>query len=238
MDGHLILALETATGCGGAALTRGGRFGGRMLAECSLYPESGHSRRLLGVAQGLLRDCGLDFADLDAVAVSRGPGSFTGLRIGMAAGQGLAFGLGKPLAAVPTLDALAAGMPPLDMPLWALLDARKGQVYAACYDTARTAADGLPERLGPYRVCAPDRLFAEIAASGRPACCIGPGLAVCGEILEQYPEIRVAPAAVWQPRASLVGFCAADMLARGVTTEAVPLYVRSSEAELDLKRPS
>ena len=238
MDGHLILALETATGCGGAALTRGGRAGGRLLAECSLYPESAPSRRLLGMARDLLRDCGLDFADLDAVAVSRGPGSFTGLRIGMAAGQGLAFGLGKPLVAVPTLDALAAGMPPLDMPLWALLDARKGQVYAACYDTARTAADGLPERLGPYRVCAPDRLFAEIAASGRPACCIGPGLAACGGALENHPDIRVAPAGASYPRAALVGFCAAELLTRGVVTENIPLYVRASEAELDLKRAS
>lgn len=234
MDSLLILALESATGCASVALTRGGLRQGRILAEYAHFPEKIASRQLLGMAQELMRSCALDWQELDAVAVSCGPGSFTGLRIGMAAGQGLSFAAGKPLITVPTLDAIAASLPAVDWPVCALLDARKGQVYAAFYSLAERDAAGLPQRLGPYRVCAPEALLAELH---EPVLCAGPGLAACGTDFLHHPLVRIAPPATGQPRAALVGLCAADRMRAALPAESGLLYVRSSEKELDLKRP-
>lgn len=232
MDGLLILALETAGGCGSVALTEGDRRTGRLLAEYSLFPRSSHSRQLLGLVQAMLRACALDWDAIAAVAVSRGPGSFTGLRIGMAAAQGLALAADRPLVAVPTLDALAAQLPPLREPVYALLDARKNQVYAARYNTARQDGAGMPLRLGPYRACSCAALLAEVA---EPVVCIGPGLSACGPELYEHPLVRSVPAAQAHPRAAMIGFCAVDLLRCGAgITENTPLYVRASEAELNL----
>ena len=247
MDGLLILALETATAQGGVALTRGALLGGRALAEYSLHPETLHGRRLLGPAEMLLADSGLSWDDLDAVAVSRGPGSFTGLRLGMAAAQGLSLATGKPLVAVPTLTALAAQAPLLDMPVCALLDARKGQVYAALYENrehrenretcgTRPSENGLPRCLFPERVLSPDALLTLLQETvpNTPVLCLGPGLAACGEGFSRHPLVRTMPAAA--PRAALIGLCAAGLLASGEETENAPLYVRASDRELDLRR--
>lgn len=232
MDGLLILALETAGGCGSVALTEGGRSQGRLLAEYSQFPRGTHSRQLLGLVQNLLQACAVDWDAIGAVAISRGPGSFTGLRIGMAAAQGLAFAAGKALVTVPTLDALAAQLPPLREPVYALLDARKNQVYAALYNTAQQDDSGLPLRLGPYRVCSAASLLADIRES---TVCIGPGLAACGADFCNHPLVRQTPGALALPRAAMIGFCAADMLSHGAgQTESTPLYVRASEAELNL----
>lgn len=232
MDGLLTLAIETATGCGSVALTMGGRAQGRLLAEYSLYPRRFHSRQLLGMVQAMLEASAISWNDIDAVAVSQGPGSFTGLRIGMAAARGLAFAAGKPLIAVPTLDSLAASLPPLQEPVCALLDARKNQVYAACYNTAEKNESGMPLRLGPYLVCASSSLLARFTG---PVICIGPGLAACDDAFIQHPLVRLAPAAMSLPRAATIGFCAADLIQHGVQqADPHPLYVRASEAELNL----
>src|SRR5512145_300743 len=104
MAGVLILAIETATGCGSVALTRGVGESGKLLAEYTLQPEVTHSRRLLGSVAAMIAAVGIDWSELDAVAISQGPGSFTGLRIGMAAAKWIAMAAGIPLLAVPTLD--------------------------------------------------------------------------------------------------------------------------------------
>ncbi|MDO5674355.1 MAG: tRNA (adenosine(37)-N6)-threonylcarbamoyltransferase complex dimerization subunit type 1 TsaB [bacterium] len=232
MDGLLILALETASGCGSVALTQGGRAQGRLLAEYSLYPRRSHSRQLLGLVQALLEASAVDWEAIDAVAVSQGPGSFTGLRIGMAAARGLAFAAGKPLIAVPTLDSLAASLPPLKERVCTLLDARKNQVYAAFYNTFQMDESGMPQRLGPYLVCASASLLTRIT---EPVICIGPGLAVCDESFIKHPLLRPAPPAINQPRAAMIGFCAAELMRHGAQqVDPQPLYVRASEAELNL----
>ncbi len=232
MDGLLILAIETASGCGSVALTQGGRAAGRLLAEYSLYPRRSHSRQLLGLVQAILEASALDWGAIDAVAVSQGPGSFTGLRIGMAAARGLAFAAGKPLIAVPTLDSLAAALPPLKEQVCTLLDARKSQVYAAFYSTSQEDENGLPLRLGPYLVCASASLLNRIT---EPVICVGPGLAACDERFIKHPLLRLAPAAISQPRAAMIGFCAAELMGHGAQqADPQPLYVRASEAELNL----
>lgn len=229
----LIIAIETATSCGGAALTRGGRTDGTVLAEISLQPEISHSRRLLGSIQQVLAATGIGWPEVDAVAVSLGPGSFTGLRIGMAAAQGLALATGLPLLGVPTLDGLAAQVTAADLPLCCLLDARRGQVYCGWY--RRVDDRWQPE--GGARALSPGLLVAEL---DRPTLVAGPGILAATAHLSACPMARLVPQAALHPRAAMIGLLAAEQLVTGnrdSLSPLVPLYVRASEAELDLKRP-
>jgi len=135
-----ILALDTSTGAASVAL--GGD--GEILALLALrIPRP--SRSLLPVIEALLRALGLRPAELDAYAVACGPGSFTGLRVGMAAAQAMAFAHGRPAVGIGTLDAMAWAGRAHPAPLCPLVDARRGRVYAATY-----ALEGArPVRTGP-----------------------------------------------------------------------------------------
>src|SRR3972149_5910503 len=124
-----ILALESATLTGGAALLDGDRLVGESVLSVSLT----HSERLMAMADRLLRDCDWTAKDLEGLAVSIGPGSFTGIRVGVATMKGPALALGLPVAPVPTLDALASTLPFADVPVCPLLYARKGEVYVSLY---------------------------------------------------------------------------------------------------------
>jgi len=227
----LILAIETATGCGGVALTRGTAMTGKVLAEYTLQPEVTHSRRLLGSVAAVMTTAGVGWNELDGVAVSQGPGSFTGLRIGMAAAKGIAMATGLPLLPIPTLDGLAAQVPPGDLPICCLLDARKQQVYGALY----RYQEACWRRSGPFLVLRPEELLQHIH---EPTLLIGPGLQACRSEMAAHPQARLTDAGFLHPRAATIGFCAARLLADGTGGEAgeiVPLYVRASEAELNLR---
>ena len=126
----IVLALDTATRAPSVAVVDGET----VLAESSLAPGETHSRTLLPLVKTLLDGAGLTFPELDLLAVGTGPGSFTGLRIGLAAAKGLAWAAGKPLVGVPTLDALALAWSGGEETVCTLIDARKGQLYAALYD--------------------------------------------------------------------------------------------------------
>ena len=233
MAGVLILAIETATGCGSVALTRGGLGDGRLLAEATAQPELTHSRRLLGSVDWVMKAAGVEWADLDGVALSLGPGSFTGLRIGMAAAKGIVLATGVPLLGVHTLDGIALSCPVIDRPLWCLLDARKQEVYAACY---RPGAGGRPERKSPEEAVRPELLVDRIA---EPVILAGPGLDEYQPLFSRLADVQLVPAALSSPRAARVGFLAAEQLVRGITLDpatAAPLYVRASEAEINLRK--
>jgi len=229
----LILAIETATGCGGVSLTRGDRASGRVVAEYTLQPDIAHSRRLLGLIAAMMAATSTGWDSLDAVAISQGPGSFTGLRIGMAAAKGIAMAAGVPLLGVSTLDGLAAQVPGLTLPLCCLLDARKQQVYAGFY----RLFDDRYRRAGEPLVLSPSALIDRIQ---EPTLVAGPGIAAGAASLAAHPLARLLPSAALHPRAALIGFLAAEGLAAGPVgsvgggTELVPSYVRASEAELSL----
>jgi tRNA threonylcarbamoyladenosine biosynthesis protein TsaB len=226
----LILAIETATGCGGVSLTKGGMDAGKVLAEYTLQPEVTHSRRLLGSVGAMMEAAGVAWADLDGVAVSLGPGSFTGLRIGMAAAKGIAMGANLPLLGVPTLDGLAAQATPTDLPLCCLLDARKQQVYAAFY----CCEAGRWRRTSDYLAASAEQLAQSIH---EPTLLVGPGIMAGRAAFAQHPLARMAPSALLHPRAAFIGFAGATMLAQGHgNDDLVPLYVRASEAELNLRQ--
>src|SRR2546428_9468073 len=124
-----LLAVETSTLAGGAALLDGEL----VVGEYALDVSRTHSERLMGAIDRLLTDAGWTVRDLEGLAVSVGPGSFTGLRIGLSTVKGLALALSIPIVAVPTLDAMAALLPFAALPVCPVLDTSNSEVYALLY---------------------------------------------------------------------------------------------------------
>ena len=228
----LILAIDTATPCCSVAVTEGGEQGGRILAAMTLCGTVTHSRRLLTRIAQLLEETAVTWSMLDGVAVSIGPGSFTGLRIGMATAKGLAFAGNRPLLGVSTLTGLASSCS-TGKRICAVLDARKQQVYAAFF---RRSPSGRLEQMTPTVVVDPEQLTAGI---GEPVFMVGDAVAVYGEYWREVlgDRYEAAPCQLHLPSAATLGLIAADQLQRGDLLDpgsAVPLYVRASEAELNL----
>src|SRR5512141_2285027 len=151
----LILGIETSTKTGSVAVVS--EHG--VIAQYSLNIEVTHSERLMATVDRVLKDTGLSLAAMDGYAVAVGPGSFTGLRIGISTVKGLALATGKPIAAVPTLLALAWNVPHAAYPVCPLLDARKNEVYAALYNLD----SGVPVPKMPETVIALSSLAAQIS---------------------------------------------------------------------------
>ena len=222
-----ILALETAAKAVSAAITEDGR----ILA--SGYQDTGltHSRTLMPIVECLLRNTGLRVADLDAVAVSAGPGSFTGVRIGVSAAKGLAFAGDKPAAAVSTLAALARNAAFADGLIVCAMDARRGQVYNALFE----AREGALTRLTPDRAIALPDLAEELRGDPRPKTVLGDGGRMCRGFLEEagIPS-RLAPPHLLMQNTMSVALEAEDLARAGGLVSAqdlAPVYLRPPQAE-------
>ncbi|HEY5999162.1 MAG TPA: tRNA (adenosine(37)-N6)-threonylcarbamoyltransferase complex dimerization subunit type 1 TsaB [bacterium] len=222
--GGLVLGIETATALGGVALVSAD---GGLLAETTLLGRESHSERIIPAAGELLDAFAPSPGDLAAVAVSRGPGSFTGLRTGLAAAKGLAFARGIPLFGVSTLEALAANAPPGSGTVSVVLGARRGEVFHARFDAAGDA----PKRLTPDALVP----LADIAGE------LQPGSLVLGEPPEPVrkarlsPPLRFAPAHLNHPRAATVALAGLAALRAGRPTELeslLPAYLRGPDADL------
>lgn len=216
----LLLAIESAV-APGVALLRGEE----VLAEraCS-HPAA---ETLLPAIAALLAERGLALAQVDAFAISIGPGSFTGLRVGLATLKGLAFGTPRRAVAVPTLAALACDAPEGEGPVVAALDARRGEVYAAAFDEMGVPLAWLPE--GVYR---PPLLCSALRA---PCRLVGDGAAIVADAVRAAfgSAVSLDPACV--PRAAAVGRLGLRALANGAGADPaslVPRYVRRAEAEV------
>ncbi|MDJ0866814.1 MAG: tRNA (adenosine(37)-N6)-threonylcarbamoyltransferase complex dimerization subunit type 1 TsaB [Myxococcota bacterium] len=223
----LILALETATDVVGVALVRGGEV---LAAWRDLGRARPASEALLPAVDAVLAKGGVALAAVEAFAVSIGPGSFTGLRVGVATVKGLAFGEERPVAAVPTLAALAALAGPRPGPVAALLDARRGEVYAAVYP-GDESTDPLLEP-GVFR---PDELAAALPAGGAAA--VGEGVAIAADALRGRwgADLELLPPPAGHPDPVAVARLGGRLLAAGAGLEAaalVPRYVRRAEAEV------
>ena len=214
-----VLAVETSTLAGGAALLDGAR----VLGEYRLDLRLTHSERLMVAVDRLLGDAGWTPHDLEGLAVAVGPGSFTGLRIGLAAVKGLALALAIPVAGVPTLDAMAASLSHAALPVCPVLDARKHEVYACRYRWDGAAM----RREWDYLAAAP----AEIARRlDEPTLLLGDA---AGQI--RSPHARVAEPPSRLPSPAWVGWLGLAALRAGATVapaDLVPIYLRPSEAEL------
>jgi len=222
----LILAVDTTTPSGSVALLRDGG----LVGEIGLVSASSHSSRLLGAVDLLLRAAGSDIRAVDAYAVAVGPGSFTGIRIGLGAVKGLAFASGKPAAPVSSLTALATKIaePPARL-FCPVLDAKKGEIYAALYER-RTS--GLVELI-PQGAYDPDGFFARLPAH-RVISFIGNGLVPYKEKLLAYVRDKARFPLRSDFIAVEVGRLGGRLIieGRGVQAREVePLYYRRSQAE-------
>jgi tRNA threonylcarbamoyladenosine biosynthesis protein TsaB len=156
-----ILAIETSTMLGGIAIADDSAG---LIAEVRLNVKSTHSERLMTEIDHVLQQAGLAIHDIDVFGVAIGPGSFTGLRIGLSTAKGFSYATGKPIVAVPTLDAFAWNFPYCMHPVCIMLDARKGEVYAALFQWAE---DGFVRLMGEASVKA-ESLVEKIAAGTLP----------------------------------------------------------------------
>lgn len=223
-----LLGIETATPTGSVALVN--EQG--LIGEFTLNLKGTLSERLLPAIHQLLTSADLAFAKIDCLAVSLGPGSFTGLRIGVSTAKGLALAGGKPLVGVPTLDALAShcyGPPPYICPL---LDAKKKEVFAALY---RRNDSGELQKLTPDLVIAPEKLLEEIIKD--KTMFLGEGSRVYRDLIEGRlgSQAVFAPLPLSHPRAATIAFLGLEEWKRGhliSATALAPTYVRPSEAEL------
>lgn len=229
-----LLAVDTSTLTGAVALLDGGS----VVGESRLNLKVTHGERLLATVDALLGAARWRLWDIGALAVAVGPGSFTGLRVGISTMKSLAFAMGRPLVAVPTLDALAWTVPFAAYPVCAMLDAKKGEVYAAVYRTLR----GRLERLSPYQALDPQTLAGDLAREfPGPVVFVGDGVAPFERVLADALGAAAcfAPAAHRLPSAVSVAELARLALDRGEVADPaalVPLYIRRSEAELARER--
>jgi tRNA threonylcarbamoyladenosine biosynthesis protein TsaB len=221
-----ILGIETSTKTGSVAVISGDA----VIAQYSLNIEVTHSERLMSTVDRVLKDIGIAIADMDGFAVAIGPGSFTGLRIGLAAIKGLAFATGKPVAAVPTLKALAWNLPHASHPVCPLLDARKNEVYAALYQyEGLRLVQLMPEATIPLAEIA-DRVPGTVLFTGEAS-----------RLYQQAIEKAFGDRAFFAPRtACLPSAAAVAEIGLGIIQNGehidpdslTPLYIRRPEAEV------
>jgi len=215
----MLLALETATPAGSVAIHESGR----ILSLRTFDAAREHSRRLFGEIDAALTDAGRERAQILGVAVTIGPGSFTGLRIGLSAAKGLCMGLGVRLIPLSTLEALAARLPFCRMPVCTLLDARRGEVYGAVYDTS----GGAPRELHPPCVDEPEQLLARWGL--QDVLFTGDGVDKWSELLANVPGANLAPPSVRRPCADAVAWLASlrEPAADADPARVEPVYVRT-----------
>jgi len=217
------LALDTCTEkCSLALLSDG-----RILAELGLKVQSGHAGTLLKLVDSLLDMAGCPPATIDLIAVGRGPGSFTGIRIGIATAKGLATALVCPLKGVCSLDAMARAALPSGLPIMPIMDARKGEVFCALY-----SAEGV--RQSAYLNIPPENIHAYVT---EPTLFLGNGLELYSDLLASTlgPHFQPAPEALWYPKAAVVGAMASESPEQA-SADVNPLYIRASDAALTLQK--
>lgn len=224
----MLLAIDTTTRSCSVALVQDDL----VLAEYTLNIPKTHSQRLMPLVDRVLKDAGAAPSELQAVAVAAGPGSFTGIRIGVATARGLAQGLSIPAVGVNTLEAMADGVLSSGL-ICPILDARRRQVYAALY---RRDRQGWARAVHPPAALSLDSLVALLGGYSDPVCFLGDGLGAYGEDLEQILGSRFYTAAfpLAFNRASLVARRALRQLREEgprPLTELTPGYLRAPEAE-------
>ena len=223
----LLLAFETSAKAASVALFDGKKLLGEHYQNTGLT----HSQTLLVMAQDLLSQCGYQPADVQAVAVANGPGSFTGVRIGAAAAKGFAWGAELPLYGVSTLEAMALGLGIHSGIVCPVMDARRAQVYNALFQFEA----GKCRRLTEDRAISLSDLGEELKNFKNSVFLVGDGAVLCyNTLLEAVPELILPPEHRQHQRATGVGLAALAQIEAGATGDGAgltPNYLRLSQAE-------
>ena len=219
----LILAFESSAKPASAALV----CDGKLLAQSVQVSALTHSRTLLPMAEDLLKNTGVSLGEIDAFAVAHGPGSFTGIRIGVSTVKGLCWGAEKPCVGVSTLEAMAWHGLAAGGLVCPVMDARRAQVYNALF----RIEDGRPVRLCPDRAIALEELAEELRALGESAFLIGDGAALAKDFFDAHSvPCRLAPDdLIWQDAWGVAMAAQGKPLVSGA--ELLPVYLRLSQAE-------
>jgi tRNA threonylcarbamoyladenosine biosynthesis protein TsaB len=225
-----LLAIETSGRKGSFAVVEDDH----LLSECLAEPAGQLVERGVERVGEVLERASTRIEDLDGVAVSLGPGSFTGLRVGLAIAKGICFGRGLPLVGVPTLDAIAGALSDSVGYIIPVLDARRGEIYFSIYRSDGSAAT----RQSDYLVLPPDGVADRINRLGSET-----GILFAGNALARYGQAlrsalsapsTVASDECWEASAEVIGKLGLGLLDQGKTLDlatAEPLYIRPSEAE-------
>ena len=223
----LILAFETSTKAGSVALLLDGRLLGESYQNTGLT----HSQTLLSMAESLLASCGYTPQQVQAVAVAAGPGSFTGVRIGVAAAKGFAWGLEIPCCGVSTLEAMAENFGAYQGYVVPVMDARRNQVYNAVFQ----AEQGRLIRIAEDRAISLEELGKELTELTGPIYLVGDGSTLTYNTLKgSIGTLILPPEHRMHQRAAGVALAAEAMLQRGEicnAAELTPNYLRLSQAE-------
>jgi len=222
-----ILALESSAVACSAALCRDES----LLAQSFQNTGLTHSRTLMPMVRDLLKNCEVELGQVDVIAVAAGPGSFTGLRIGVAAAKGLAWAAEKPCAPCSTLASMARPLAHMEGTVVAAMDARRSQVYNALF----SARDGALERLTPDRAVSLPELEGEIKNRPGMKILVGDGAALCyNEWRERVPDLVLSPIhlrfqTAWGVAQEALALARAGGLVSG--RDLAPAYHRLSQAE-------
>jgi len=222
-----ILALESSATAASVALCEDERLIAQSFRDTGLT----HSQTLLPMTQELLAHCGLTVAELDLIAVAAGPGSFTGLRIGVATAKGLAWAGELPCAGCSTLEAMAWNLTGFDGEICAAMDARRHQIYNARF----CASAGTIQRITEDRAIALDDLIAELQGTKTTQIVLGDGAQLCYDALTAAGiPAKLAPPNLRQQTAWGVARLGLELARTGRTVspqDLVPVYHRLSQAE-------
>ena len=227
----LILALDSSAAPASAALLEDGK----ILSEFYINTKQTHSQTLMPMVESVLKLTNKTLDDVTCMAVSAGPGSFTGVRIGVSCVKGIALPKNIPCVGVSTLEAIAySGIPYEDAILCAVMDARCGQVYNALF----RSEGGALHRLTEDRALPIKELEGELWPHGREVLLLGDGAALCHQAFSMWGA-RLAPEGVRYQRASSVALLGEQAAKEGKTVpagELAPVYLRLPQAERELKK--
>jgi len=222
-----ILALESSAVACSAALCQGEQ----LLAQSFQNSGLTHSRTLMPMVRDLFAGTGRRLEEVDVIAVAAGPGSFTGLRIGVSTAKGLAWAADKPCAACSSLESMAWPLAHVEGEICAVMDARRNQVYNARFQ----GTGGGLRRLCPDRAISLAELAEELKNSPAPQILVGDGAVLCYTVLRKAGlDVRLAPPHLQFQSAWGVGRCALELAQAGQLTSAntlTPKYYRLSQAE-------
>ena len=223
----MILAFETSAKAASVALLDGGILLGESYQNTGLT----HSQTLLSMAEDLLKTCGKTAADVTAVAVAKGPGSFTGVRIGVAAAKGFAWGKEIPCYGVSTLEAMARNLGVWEGTVVPAMDARRNQTYTAIF----RAEDGKLRRMVDDCAISVEELGERLKNCEKPIFLVGDGAVLCYNMLkDRVPGLVLPPEHRRHQRAAGVALLAQDLMDAGMPGDGAsltPNYLRLSQAE-------